>query len=112
MSVQKGAWREGGSCPLQRTIVLAAKDLPTPAARPQRHRTRSGRDGATGPICYMVSTYTSPWYAWPILIDGQSYFDLSNPVVPPLCIDPPRARANAHLCVINYVVGVYRPEKR
>jgi len=36
---------------------------------------------------YMVSTYTSPWYAWPILIDGQSYFDLSNPVVPPLCID-------------------------
>ena len=27
---------------------------------------------------YMVSTYTSPWYAWPILIDGQSYFDLAT----------------------------------
>jgi len=25
----------------------------------------------------MVSTYTSPWYAWPILIDNQSYFDLA-----------------------------------
>ena len=35
---------------------------------------------------YMVSTYTSPWYAWPILIDGQSYFDLH------FCID-----ANGHL---------------
>lgn len=26
---------------------------------------------------YMVSTYTSPWYAWPLLVDGQSYFDLA-----------------------------------
>jgi hypothetical protein len=32
---------------------------------------------------YMVSTCTSPWYAWPVLVDGQSYFDLaaiSHPV--------------------------------
>ena len=27
---------------------------------------------------YMVSTYTSPWYAWPILIDGQYCFDLAT----------------------------------
>lgn len=26
---------------------------------------------------YMVSTYTSPWYAWPLLVAGQSYFDLA-----------------------------------
>lgn len=26
---------------------------------------------------YMVSTCTSPWYAWPILVDRQSYFDLA-----------------------------------
>ncbi|RXT54156.1 hypothetical protein [Bradyrhizobium betae] len=32
---------------------------------------------------YMVSTYTLPWYAWPLLVAGQSYFDLaaiSHPV--------------------------------
>src|SRR5262249_7521644 len=39
---------------------------------------------------YMVSTYTSPWYAWPILIDGQSYFDLAPQSH--FCID-----ANGHL---------------
>jgi hypothetical protein len=39
---------------------------------------------------YMVSTYTSPWYAWPILIDGQSYFDLATQSH--FCID-----ANGHL---------------
>ena len=39
---------------------------------------------------YMVSTYTSPWYAWPILIDGQSYFDLAPPSH--FCIDE-----NGHL---------------
>jgi hypothetical protein len=39
---------------------------------------------------YMVSTYTSPWYAWPIPIDGQSYFDLATQ--PHFCIDP-----NGHL---------------
>jgi hypothetical protein len=27
---------------------------------------------------YMISTYTSPWYAWPVLIDGKSYFDLAT----------------------------------
>jgi hypothetical protein len=26
---------------------------------------------------YMVATCNSPWYAWPILVGGQSYFDLS-----------------------------------
>jgi hypothetical protein len=26
---------------------------------------------------YMVSTYTSPWYAWPILVYGRTYFDLA-----------------------------------
>ena len=26
---------------------------------------------------YMVSTCTSPWYAWPILINGRTYFDLA-----------------------------------
>lgn len=26
---------------------------------------------------YMVSTCTSPWYAWPVLVDGRSYFDLA-----------------------------------
>lgn len=26
---------------------------------------------------YTVSTCTSPWYAWPILINGRSYFDLA-----------------------------------
>jgi hypothetical protein len=26
---------------------------------------------------YLVSTCTSPWYAWPVLVDGQSYFDLA-----------------------------------
>ena len=26
---------------------------------------------------YMVSTCTSPWYAWPIFVNGRSYFDLS-----------------------------------
>lgn len=26
---------------------------------------------------YMVSTYTAPWYAWPLLVDGRSYFDLA-----------------------------------
>lgn len=32
---------------------------------------------------YMVSICTSPWYAWPVLVDGRSYFDLaaiSHPV--------------------------------
>jgi hypothetical protein len=32
---------------------------------------------------YMVSTCTSPWYAWPVLVDGKGYFDLaaiSHPV--------------------------------
>ena len=41
---------------------------------------------------YMVSTYTSPWYAWPILIDGQSYFDLATQSSLHFCID-----ANGHL---------------
>jgi hypothetical protein len=41
---------------------------------------------------YMVSTYTSPWYAWPILIDGQSYFDLATQSDLHFCID-----ANGHL---------------
>ncbi len=27
---------------------------------------------------YMVSTCTSPWYAWPILVNGRSYFDLAE----------------------------------
>lgn len=27
---------------------------------------------------YMVSTYTGPWYAWPLLIDGWTYFDLAE----------------------------------
>jgi len=27
---------------------------------------------------YMVSTYTSPWYALPLLVDGQRYFDLAE----------------------------------
>lgn len=27
---------------------------------------------------YMVSTCTSPWYAWPILVNGSSYFDLAE----------------------------------
>lgn len=26
---------------------------------------------------YMVATYTSPWYAWPLLINGRTYFDLA-----------------------------------
>jgi hypothetical protein len=26
---------------------------------------------------YMIATCTSPWYAWPLLIDGRSYFDLA-----------------------------------
>lgn len=26
---------------------------------------------------YLVSTCTSPWYAWPVLVDGRSYFDLA-----------------------------------
>ncbi|MGJ5074555.1 hypothetical protein [Bradyrhizobium oligotrophicum] len=26
---------------------------------------------------YMVSTCTQPWYAWPILVNGRSYFDLA-----------------------------------
>jgi hypothetical protein len=26
---------------------------------------------------YMVSTCTLPWYAWPVLVDGRSYFDLA-----------------------------------
>jgi hypothetical protein len=26
---------------------------------------------------YLVSTCTSPWYAWPILINGRTYFDLA-----------------------------------
>jgi hypothetical protein len=26
---------------------------------------------------YLVSTATSPWHAWPILIDGKSLFDLT-----------------------------------
>src|SRR5262245_44849553 len=39
---------------------------------------------------YMVSTYSSPWYAWPILIDGRSYFNLAPQSH--FCID-----ANGHL---------------
>lgn len=27
---------------------------------------------------YLVATYTSPWYAWPLLIDGRTYFDLAE----------------------------------
>jgi hypothetical protein len=27
---------------------------------------------------YLVSTSTSPWHAWPILIDGRSYFDFAQ----------------------------------
>lgn len=27
---------------------------------------------------YMVSTYSGPWYAWPLLIDGRTYFDLAE----------------------------------
>jgi hypothetical protein len=26
---------------------------------------------------YMVSTHSAPWYAWPLLVNGQTYFDLS-----------------------------------
>jgi hypothetical protein len=26
---------------------------------------------------YLVSTYTSPWYAWPILVDGRTYFQVA-----------------------------------
>jgi hypothetical protein len=26
---------------------------------------------------YMVATYTSPWYAWPLLVSGRTYFDLA-----------------------------------
>lgn len=26
---------------------------------------------------YMVSTCTEPWYAWPLLVKGQTYFDLA-----------------------------------
>lgn len=26
---------------------------------------------------YMVSTYTSPWYVWPLLVNDRSYFDLA-----------------------------------
>jgi hypothetical protein len=26
---------------------------------------------------YMVSTYTSPWYAWPNLVNGRTYFELA-----------------------------------
>jgi hypothetical protein len=26
---------------------------------------------------YMVSTCASPWYAWPLLLDGRTYFDLA-----------------------------------
>ena len=39
-------------------------------------RVIASRSGAPDET-YMVSTYTSPWYAWPILIDNQSYFDLA-----------------------------------
>jgi hypothetical protein len=34
---------------------------------------------------YMVSTYSSPWYGWPILIDGRSYFNFALPSH--FCID-------------------------
>lgn len=27
---------------------------------------------------YMVATCTSPWYAWPILVNGSSYFELAE----------------------------------
>jgi hypothetical protein len=27
---------------------------------------------------YLVSTCTSPWYAWPILVNGRSYFELAE----------------------------------
>lgn len=27
---------------------------------------------------YMVSTFTTPWYAWPLLIDGRTYFDFAS----------------------------------
>jgi hypothetical protein len=27
---------------------------------------------------YMVCTFSSPWYAWPILVNGRSYFDLAE----------------------------------
>ncbi|UQR61187.1 hypothetical protein LRP30_30045 [Bradyrhizobium sp. C-145] len=36
--------------------------------------TRSDRPDET----YMVSTFTTPWYAWPLLIDGRTYFDLAQ----------------------------------
>jgi hypothetical protein len=26
---------------------------------------------------YLVSTCTSPWYAWPMLVNGRTYFDLA-----------------------------------
>ncbi len=26
---------------------------------------------------YMVATYTEPWYAWPLLVNGHTYFDLA-----------------------------------
>ena len=52
-------------------------------------RVIASRSGAPDET-YMVSTYTSPWYAWPILIDGQSYFDLAPPSH--FCIDE-----NGHL---------------
>lgn len=31
---------------------------------------------------YMVSTCTSPWYVWPILVNGRSYFDLAETSYP------------------------------
>ncbi len=31
---------------------------------------------------YMISTCTSPWYAWPILVNGRSYFDLAETAHP------------------------------
>jgi hypothetical protein len=27
---------------------------------------------------YLVATYTSPWYAWPILVDRRTYFEFAE----------------------------------
>lgn len=31
---------------------------------------------------YMVCAIATPWYAWPILINGRSYFDLAEEAHP------------------------------
>jgi hypothetical protein len=67
------------------TALLAWIAATTPMLPPRRYADYQGtlvtaQPGARADApdeTYMVSTCTSPWYAWPVLVDGQSYFDLA-----------------------------------